>query len=103
MSPLTVKLSSDSAGHLQRMQRQVSAALAKTIRKSVKRALKKGPVPDITWRNERMPVYPEGMALWQRIRCVLGYHKPEPRQTAHDHKCPGMKLRDQCGRCGALL
>ncbi len=75
---------------------------------------------DITWRNESMPVFPEEMPLWQRILCLLGYHKWETRQTAKGH-CFGieteegrrkgvfglhdelpMKLNDQCGRCGAV-
>lgn len=58
---------------------------------------------DIKWINTNMPYYPKGMPLWQRILCALGYHKRETRQTAKDHKFPGMKLRDQCGRCGAGL
>jgi hypothetical protein len=58
---------------------------------------------DIKWRNESMPWFPAGMPLWQRVLCLLGYHKGESRKTAPDHKFPGMKLRDQCGRCGKLL
>lgn len=58
---------------------------------------------DITWRNESMPHFPAAMPLWQRVMCLLGYHKRETRQAAKDHKFPGAKLRDQCGRCGALL
>ena len=76
---------------------------------------------DITCRNTTMPYYPKGMPLWQRVPCLLGYHKRETRQTSKGH-CYGiqteeglrkgvfglhdekpMKLRDQCGRCGALL
>jgi hypothetical protein len=76
---------------------------------------------DITWRNGSMPWFPDGMPLWQRVLCLLGYHKRETRQSAPGH-CYGfeteegkrkgrfglhdetpMKLRDQCGRCGALL
>lgn len=76
---------------------------------------------DITYHNNSMPDFPDGMPLWQRILCVLGYHKRETRQSAPGH-CYGfpteegkrknvfglhdespMKLRDQCGRCGALL
>ena len=68
-----------------------------------------------------MPHFPDGMPLCQRVMCLLGYHRPETRQTAKGH-CYGieteegkrkgifglhdekpMKLRDQCGRCGALL
>jgi len=58
---------------------------------------------DIKWLNNSMPYYPKGMPIWQRILCVLGYHKRETRQSGKDHKYPGMKLRDQCGRCGAGL
>lgn len=58
---------------------------------------------DITRRNETIPVFREGTPLWHRILCVLGYHKREPRHCGPDHKYPGMKLRDQCGRCGTLL
>lgn len=58
---------------------------------------------DITWRNESMPTFPKDMRLWERVMCVLGYHKREKRQTSKGHKFPGAKLRDQCGRCGALL
>jgi hypothetical protein len=76
---------------------------------------------DITRHNTTMPVFPKGMNLWERILCVLGYHKRETRQTAKGH-CYGfqtdegerrgifgihdekpMKLRDQCGRCHTLL
>ena len=68
-----------------------------------------------------MPNYPEGMPIWQRVLCALGYHRREKRQSAPGH-CYGfqtkegerkgvfglhdetpMRLRDQCGRCGALL
>jgi hypothetical protein len=58
---------------------------------------------DITRHNQSMPSYPKGMPLWQRILCVLGYHKREKRYTGKDHKFPGMTLRDQCGRCHQLL
>lgn len=76
---------------------------------------------DIGYMNGTMPHYPKDMPLWQRITCLLGYHKKETRQTAPGH-CYGfeteegkrkgirglhdktpMKLRDQCGRCGVLL
>jgi hypothetical protein len=76
---------------------------------------------DIKIHNNSMPWFPEGLPLWQRILCLLGYHKRETRQTAPGH-CYGlkteegerkgifglhdetpMKLRDQCGRCHALL
>lgn len=75
---------------------------------------------DIYWKNETFPRYPNGMPLWQRILCLLGYHKWETRQTEPGH-CYGfqteegerkgvfglhdetpMKLRDQCGRCNTL-
>jgi|CXWK01.1.fsa_nt_gi hypothetical protein len=76
---------------------------------------------DIKWDNRSMPRFPKGMSLWQRVLCLLGYHKWETRQSAKGH-CYGvqteegkrrgifgihdetpMKLRDQCGRCGTLL
>jgi hypothetical protein len=75
---------------------------------------------DITWRNETMPHWPEGLPLWTKIMCLFGYHLWETRQSAPGH-CYGMqteegerkgvfglhdetpmKLRDQCGRCGTL-
>lgn len=75
---------------------------------------------DITSHNETMPVFPDEMPFWQRVLCLLGYHKWETRQSAKGH-CYGvqteegkrkgifglhdetpMKLRDQCGRCGTL-
>jgi hypothetical protein len=58
---------------------------------------------DITRRNESMPWFPEGMPFWQRVTCLFGYHKRETRKTGPSHKFPGMKLRDQCGRCHTLL
>lgn len=76
---------------------------------------------DITWRNEKMPYFPKKMPLWQRVLCLLGYHKSETRQTAKGHRYgfqteegerkgvfglhdeEPMKLRNQCGRCGTLL
>ncbi len=76
---------------------------------------------EIGYSNHSIPVFPEGMPLWHRVLCVLGYHKGETRQTAKGH-CYGfqtdegrrkgifglhdespMKLRSQCGRCGTLL
>lgn len=76
---------------------------------------------DIVWHNNSMPHFPVGMPLWQRVMCVLGYHRRETRQTAIGH-CYGVqtaegirrgifgihdenraKLRDQCGRCNVLL
>lgn len=75
---------------------------------------------DITQRNESMPVFPEGLPLWRRILCLLGYHKWETRQSAPGH-CYGfetdegrrkgrfglhdedpLKLRDQCPHCHTL-
>lgn len=58
---------------------------------------------DITERNESMPWYPKGLPLWQRVLCLLGYHKPEIRMSGKDMPFPGLKLRDQCGRCKTLL
>lgn len=72
---------------------------------------------DIKWQNESMPYFPPEMKWWQRILCLLGYHKRETRQTAKGHRWfptkeepfgvlhddRPMKLRDQCGRCGTLL
>ena len=75
---------------------------------------------DVTKVNQSMPWFPDGMPLWQRVLCLLGYHRWERRQTAKGH-CYGvqteegerkgvfglhdetpMQLTDQCGRCGAL-
>lgn len=76
---------------------------------------------DITEHNDSMPWFPEEMKWWQRIFCLLGYHKPEKRQSAPGHRYgfeteegkrkgvfglhdeSPMKLRDQCARCKALL
>lgn len=77
-------------------------------------------VPDITEINNSLPQWPDGMPLWQKIFCLFGYHKWEPRQTAPGH-CFGfqtgegtrkgkfglhdespMKLRDQCARFHSL-
>lgn len=58
---------------------------------------------DIKQCNESMPWYPKGMPVWRRVQCLLGYHKRETRKTGPSHKYPGMKGRDQCGRCHALL
>lgn len=76
---------------------------------------------DIKSDNSSMPRYPKDMPLWQRVLCLLGYHKSETRQSAKGH-CYGieteegkrkgvfglhdeipMKLRNQCGRCNSLL
>lgn len=53
--------------------------------------------------DDYMPKYPPTMPLWQRVLCVLGYHKREARYTESSHKFPGMRLRDRCARCNALL
>jgi hypothetical protein len=58
---------------------------------------------DISSSNDTMPYWPRGMKLHHKVLCLLGYHFRETRQTGPHHKYPGMKLRDQCGRCGALL
>lgn len=66
---------------------------------------------DIKFHNVSMPYFPKEMPLWQRVLCVLGYHKREMRQTAKGHRFGNgtlhddkpMRLRDQCGRCNALL
>ena len=58
---------------------------------------------DITIDNESMPWWPDGMSLFNKVRCLFGYHKRETRKCGPDAKYPGMKLRDQCGRCGTLL
>lgn len=75
---------------------------------------------DITSCNNSIPWWPEGMPVWQKVLCLLGYHKWETRQTAKGH-CYGieteegirkgkhglhdenpMKLTDQCARCQTL-
>jgi hypothetical protein len=58
---------------------------------------------DITSSNPTMPLWPKGMKLRHKILCLFGYHLRETRKTGPMHKYPGMKLRDQCGRCGVLL
>lgn len=58
---------------------------------------------DIKDSNLTIPVFPDNTPIWHRILCVLGYHKSEKRQCGKDHKYPGMKLRNQCGRCNRLL
>ncbi len=57
---------------------------------------------NITWKNSSMPYWPKGMNLFQKILCLFGYHHWEKRATGFTHKYPGMKLREQCGRCGTL-
>ena len=66
---------------------------------------------DIEFHNESMPWFPEGMTLYQKVKCLLGYHKWERRNAAKDHKgwvdgkpidLGNMRLRDQCGLCGTL-
>ncbi len=63
----------------------------------------------ITWSNDSLPYFPDEMPWWQRVLCVLGYHRWEPREIAPGHRLGDgslttrpMKLRDQCGRCGAV-
>lgn len=58
---------------------------------------------DITRNNQSLPWWPKGMPLWQKVLCLFGYHKRETRKTGAMKKYPGMKLRDQCGRCHTLL
>jgi hypothetical protein len=76
---------------------------------------------DIKNYNQSMPRFPARMPIWQRVLCLLGYHKRETRQSAPGHrygfeteegKRKGVfglhdetpsKLRDQCGRCETLL
>ena len=41
---------------------------------------------DIEWSNMSMPIFPDKMPVWQRILCLLGYHKRETRQTAPGHR-----------------
>jgi hypothetical protein len=67
------------------------------------------PVKDITDRNDSMPWFPDEMPWWQRVLCVLGYHRWEPRATPPGHRLGDgtptiapIALRDQCGRCGTL-
>lgn len=57
--------------------------------------------------NTRMPQYPAGMPLWQRILCLLDYHKMEIRYAPRRIRDDGMvlepmRLRDQCARCRCL-
>ena len=62
---------------------------------------------DIIQRNDSMPYYPKEMSLWQRILCILGYHKAEKRMAKNHRIGNGeiidLPLRDQCSRCHALL
>lgn len=76
---------------------------------------------DITHDNRSTPHWPRAMPLWQRVLCLLGYHKRETRRTGKGHRYGvqteegerrgifgihdehPMKLRDQCGRCNTLL
>lgn len=75
---------------------------------------------DISRINDSLPWWPKGMPLWQKIMCLLGYHKWETRQSEKGHcygfeteegkrngKCglhdeSPMKLRDRCCRCESL-
>lgn len=64
--------------------------------------------PDISWSNKTVPIFPNGLSLWGRIVCLLGYHMPQARRTGPNHRggdgsLMDFKLRDQCGRCGTLL
>lgn len=54
----------------------------------------------------------DGMPLWARVMCVLGYHRWEERHNVENGrlrsdfwpdsgKRDGGRMRDQCGRCGA--
>lgn len=75
---------------------------------------------DITQRNESIPWFPDGLSLFRRIKCLLGYHVFETRQSAKGH-CYGyeteegkrkgvfglhdespLKLRSQCKHCLTL-
>lgn len=67
-------------------------------------------VPDIEFINDSLPWWPEEQPWWSRILCLLGYHRWEERRGCPKHMgcidgkpfpLPNMKLRDQCGRCGA--
>lgn len=49
-----------------------------------------------------MPYDFEGLSFIDRVRCALQYHAWEQRHAVDNPKVPGMRLRDQCGRCGAL-
>lgn len=75
---------------------------------------------DIMYENTSLPWFPEKMPFWQRVLCLLGYHKWETRYSAKGHRYgietkegkqkgvfglhdeTPMKLRDQCGRCWTL-
>ena len=59
-------------------------------------------IKDIKGINTSMPYWPKDMNLFQKILCLFGHHRWESRATGAMHKYPGMKLRDQCGRCGTL-
>lgn len=57
--------------------------------------------------NNSIPQWPAGMPVWQRVLCLLGYHKMEiryaPRRTRDDGVVlEPMRLRDQCNRCRTL-
>ena len=75
---------------------------------------------DIVQVNDSLPWWPDGLSLWRRIRCLLGYHIWETRQTAKGH-CYGvdteegkrkgkfglqdetpLRLRNQCKYCLSL-
>ena len=59
---------------------------------------------DIEYRNDYMPTWPPWrVSILGKVSCLLGFHKRETRKCGPKAKFPGMTLRDQCGRCGALL
>lgn len=57
---------------------------------------------DIERYNDSMIRWPPGVSILGKILCLLGHHKWEPREAGPDKRHPGMKLRDQCGRCDCL-
>ena len=76
---------------------------------------------DLPHNNDSMPRWPKAMPAWQRLMCVLGYHKRMENFTPVGH-CFGhqteegrrrgiygihdespLRLRDKCSRCGTLL
>ncbi len=59
-------------------------------------------IKDIIIHNSSLPRWPENMNFLQKFLCLYGYHKWGPRASGSMHRFPGMKLRDQCDRCGTL-
>jgi len=51
------------------------------------------------WHNDSMPIYPSEMGFWDRVKCVLGYHKWQEVHTGPGHPYPGMRVTDRCVRC----